>query len=132
MKVFGIEDPPVERFERFDIVGHQLNRHLVSHALTGTPGIIIDHITFPPGFVHRMHRHPYADQFMILLVGQLRVESAGAEARDARAGQMIVLQRNTWHEVLNPGSVDCACLHIFSGVDAVGEVGFEPHDGRQS
>ena len=64
MQCFEFDKTPVERFERFDIVGHQLNRHLVAQALTGTSGIIIDHITFPPGFVHKMHRHPHADQFM--------------------------------------------------------------------
>jgi len=132
MKSISFDDMPAERFERFDIVGHQINRHLVSNALTGTSGIIIDHITFPPGFIHRMHRHPHADQFMIPMVGQLRVESAGAEPLDVQPGQIMVLARNTWHEVINLGSQDCVCIHIFSGVETIGEIGFEPFDGRKS
>jgi quercetin dioxygenase-like cupin family protein len=130
MKNIGFLDVPAERFERYDIVGHQINRHLAGDALTGTPGI--DHITFPPGFIHKMHRHPYADQFMIPLTGQLRVESAGAEPREVKTGEIIVLPRNTWHEVLNLGSSDCACIHIFTGVDTIGEIGFEPYEGRKA
>ena len=132
MKSISFDSLPAERFERFDIVGHQVNRHLVSNALSGTSGIIIDHITFPPGFIHKMHRHPHADQFMIPLVGQLRIESAGLEPLDVKEGQIMVLPRNTWHEVLNLGSIDCACIHIFSGVQTIGEIGFEPFDGRMS
>lgn len=132
MESITFVDVPAERFERYDIVGHQINRHLVGHTLTGTPGIIIDHISFPPGFIHRMHRHPYADQFMIPLVGQLRVESAGAEPVEVKAGQIVVLPKNTWHEVLNLGSSDSACIHIFTGVDTIGEIGFEPYEGSKS
>ena len=129
MHCFDFDEMPVERFERFDIVGHQLNRHLVSQALTGTPGIIIDHITFPPGFVHKMHRHPHANQYMVPLSGKLLVESVGLAPTELGVGQIIVLQKNTWHEVKNLGSSDCMCIHIFSDVDTIGEIGFEPYEG---
>ena len=131
MKIIDFDDVPAERFQRFDIVSHQINRHLVSDALTGTSGLIIDHITFPPGFIHRMHRHPHADQFMIPLVGQLRVESAGAEPQDIQVGEILILPRNTWHEVSNLALVDCVCVHIFSGVNTIGEIGSEPYEGRK-
>jgi len=39
-------------FTRWDITGHQVNRHLLSKELTGTPDVVLDHLTFPPGFVH--------------------------------------------------------------------------------
>ena len=132
MQHFGFDEMPVERFERFDIVGHQLNRHLVAQALTGTSGIIIDHITFPPGFVHKMHRHPHADQFMVPLSGRLLVESVGLESTELGVGQIIVLPKNTWHEVKNTGETDCVCIHVFSNVDAIGEIGFEPYEGGAS
>ena len=132
MRCLDFDEVPVERFERFDIVGHQLNRHLVAQALTGTSGIIIDHITFPPGFIHRMHRHPHADQYMVPISGDLLVESVGAKPAELRVGQIIVLPKNTWHEVKNLGASDCVCIHIFSNVDAIGEIGFEPYERTAS
>jgi len=45
---------------------------------------------------------------------------------------MKSIPRNTWHEVLNLGSADCACIHIFTGVDTIGEIGFEPYEGRKA
>jgi hypothetical protein len=64
-----IEEIEQEVFNRWDITGHQVNRHLLSKALTGTDGVVLDQMTFPPGFVHHMHRHPYADMVIIPLRG---------------------------------------------------------------
>jgi hypothetical protein len=55
VKLLDIEEIEHEVFTRWDITGHQVNRHLLSRALTGTEGVVLDQMTFPPGFVHHMH-----------------------------------------------------------------------------
>jgi hypothetical protein len=49
VKLLEIEDIEHEVFTRWDITGHQFNRHLHSKALTGTEGVVLDQMTFPPG-----------------------------------------------------------------------------------
>ena len=69
VRLLDIGEIEQEVFTRWDITGHQVNRHLLSKALTGTDGVVLDQMTFPPGFVHHMHRHPFADMFIIPLSG---------------------------------------------------------------
>ena len=52
VKLLDIEEIEHEVFTRWDITGYQVNRHLLSKALTGTEGVVLDQMTFPPGFVH--------------------------------------------------------------------------------
>jgi hypothetical protein len=51
VRLLDIEQVEHEVFTRWDISGHQVNRHLLSKALTGTEGVVLDQMTFPPGFV---------------------------------------------------------------------------------
>lgn len=114
-----------ERFERWDIVGHQINRHVADADLTGTPAVVADVIEFPPGFVHRMHRHFHADQFMLPISGSVRFYGHPQNSFDVGAGQLLILPRQCWHEVRNESDEVCRVFHFFSGVGAVGEIGYE-------
>lgn len=128
VKVIDFAQTPKDVFTRWDIIGHQLNRHLVSNALTGTPDIVADFITFPPGFVHRMHRHPYADQFLLPLSGTVRFLGVPESVVDLSPGQLLVVPRNNWHEVRNLSDEDCTVFHVFTGVGKVEDIGFEPYE----
>jgi quercetin dioxygenase-like cupin family protein len=99
------DDVPKEVFTRWDITEHQVNQHLLNESLTGTPEIVADLLTFPPGFVHHMHRHPHADMIVVPLTGNLKFL----------------------------GDLDrTEVLHIFSGVGAVEDIGYEPHPNQFS
>jgi hypothetical protein len=62
-----------EILSRWDITGHQVNRHLLCKALTGTDDVVLDHLTFPPGFVHHMHRPPHAHTVVIPVSGVVQL-----------------------------------------------------------
>lgn len=128
VQVLDFAETPEHVFTRWDIVGHQLNRHLVSDALTGTPDIVADFITFPPGFVHRMHRHPHADQFMLPLSGTLRFVGVPGPEVELKPGQLLVVPRDNWHELRNVSDTACTAFHLFTGVAAVAHIGFEPYE----
>ena len=72
VQLLTFDDVPREVFTRWDITEHQVNQHLLNESLTGTPEIVADLLTFPPGFVHHMHRHPHADMIVVPLTGNLQ------------------------------------------------------------
>jgi quercetin dioxygenase-like cupin family protein len=126
VKLLEIDDTEAEELTRWDITGYQLNRHLLSKALTGTGQIVLDHMTFPPGFIHHMHRHPYADMVIIPLSGVLQFLSAPGSPVDVSPGQILVIPRGNWHEIRNVSAADSRVLHFFSGVGAIENIGYGP------
>jgi hypothetical protein len=48
VQLLDIGEIEQEVFTRWDITGHQVNRHLLGKALTGTDDVVLDHLTFPP------------------------------------------------------------------------------------
>jgi quercetin dioxygenase-like cupin family protein len=130
VKLLDIEKIEQEVFTRWDITGHQVNRHLVSKALTGTEGVVLDHLTFPPGFVHHMHRHPYADMVIIPLSGVVQFGAGSGSLIAVSPGQLLVIPRGNWHEISNVSAVDSQVLHFFSGVGSIDDIGYEPYKGH--
>jgi len=127
VKLLDIGQTEQEVFTRWDITGHQVNRHLLSKALTGTDSVVLDHLTFPPGFIHHMHRHPYADMFIIPLTGVVQFLGAPGSSVEVSPGHVLVIPRGNWHELRNVSSVDSEVLHFFSGVGAVEDIGYEAY-----
>jgi quercetin dioxygenase-like cupin family protein len=115
-------------FARWDITGHQVNRHLLSQELTGTPELVLDHITFPAGFIHHMHRHPRADIIVIPCSGSVQFVADSGEPVEVSPGHVLVIPRGNWHEVRNVGTVECQVLHFYSGVGSVDDIGYEAYD----
>src|SRR5271156_776485 len=127
VKLLDIEEIEHEVFTRWDITGHQVNRHLLSKALTGTEGVVLDQMTFPPGFVHHMHRHPYADMVIIPLSGVVQFLGGSGSPLEVSAGNVLVIPCGHWHEISNVSSVDCQVLHFFAGVGSVDDIGYQPY-----
>ena len=130
VKLLGIEEIEHEVFTRWDITGHQVNRHLLSKALTGTEGVVLDQITFPPGFVHHMHRHPHADMVIIPLSGVVQFLGVPGSPIEVSSGHVLVIPRGNWHEISNVGTVDSEVLHFFTGVGAVDDIGYEAYKNQ--
>jgi quercetin dioxygenase-like cupin family protein len=127
VRLLDIEKIEHEVFTRWDITGHQVNRHLLSKALTGTEGVVLDQMMFPPGFVHHMHRHPYADMVIIPLNGVVQFRGVPDSPIEVSPGQLLVIPRGNWHEVSNVGAVDSQVLHFFTGVGSIDDIGYEAY-----
>jgi quercetin dioxygenase-like cupin family protein len=132
VQLVTFEDVPKEIFTRWDITEHQVNQHLVSKSLTGTPEVVADLFTFPPGFIHHMHRHPYADMIVVPLTGTLQFVGEFARTIDTRSGQLLVIPRGNWHEFRNVSGQPSQVLHFFSGVGAIEDIGYEAHPDQFS
>ena len=130
VKLLDIEEIEHEVFTRWDITGYQVNRHLLSKVLTGTEGVVLDQMTFPPGFVHHMHRHPFADMVIIPLSGVVQFRGVPHSPIEVSTGHVLVIPRGNWHEISNVGTVDSQVLHFFTGVGAVDDIGYEAYKNQ--
>jgi quercetin dioxygenase-like cupin family protein len=130
VQLLDIGETEQEVFTRWDITGHQVNRHLLSKALTGTDDVVLDHLTFPPGFIHHMHRHPHADMVIIPVSGVVQFLGAPGSPVEVSPGHVLVIPRGNWHEISNVGTVDSQVLHFFAGVGSVDDIGYEAYRGQ--
>jgi quercetin dioxygenase-like cupin family protein len=130
VRLVDIGDTEQEIFAWWDITGHQVNRHVLSKALTGTDDVILDHLTFPPGFIHHMHRHPHADMVVIPLSGVVQFLGAPGSPVDVSPGQVLVIPHGNWHQISNVSGVESQILHLFAGVGSLADIGYEAHPGQ--
>ncbi|WP_067679667.1 cupin domain-containing protein [Nocardia miyunensis] len=131
VRLLDIDQTEQEVFTRWDITGDQVNRHLLSKALTGTDGVVLDHMTFPPGFVHRMHRHAYADMVVIPLSGTVQFLDAAGSPAEVSPGHLLLIPlipRGNWHELGNAGTVDSKVLHLSVEVGSVDGIGYDAYE----
>jgi quercetin dioxygenase-like cupin family protein len=131
-QLLTFDDVPKEVFTRWDITEHQVNQHLLNESLSGTPQIVADVLTLPPGFIHHMHRHPHADMIVVPLTGSLRFLGDLGRAEELEPGRLLVIPRDNWHEFRNVSGTTSTVLHIFSGVGGVEDIGYEPHPNQFS
>jgi quercetin dioxygenase-like cupin family protein len=129
-QILDIGEIEQEVFTRWDITGHQVSRHLLSKSLTGTDDVVLDHLTFPPGFVHHMHRHPHADMVVIPVRGSVQFLGAPGSPVEVSPGHVLVIPRGNWHEIRNVGTVESQILHLFAGVGSVDDIGYEAYPGQ--
>jgi quercetin dioxygenase-like cupin family protein len=130
VRLLDIEKAERDVLTRWDITGHQINRHLLSKALTDTD-VILDHITFPPGFTHHMHRHPDTDMVIIPLRGTVQFLCMPGDPVEASPGQVLVIPRGSWHEISNVTNADADVLHLFLGIGAIEDVGYQAYPAGQ-
>jgi quercetin dioxygenase-like cupin family protein len=132
MQILTFGDLPVEKLDRSDMTGTQDARHVLSATLSNTPDIVADHVVTPPAFIHHMHRHPHADQLIIVFSGRLTL-AAPDGARDVAEGQLAVVPRGEWHELRNVTDQTASSMVCFTGVGTAADAGYEeyarPGDG---
>jgi quercetin dioxygenase-like cupin family protein len=130
VQLLDIGETEQEVFTRWDITGHQVNRRLLSKALTGTDDVVLDHLTFPPGFIHHMHLHPHADMIVIPVSGSVQFLGAPGGPVEVSPGQVLVIPRGNWHQLSNVSGVESQILHMFSGVGSLADIGYEAYPGQ--
>ena len=77
-----------------------------SHLVFGTEDV-------PPGATINRHRHPGADEILLLQNGSARV-SLGDRTRDVHGGATVFIPANTWIAVTNNGTDAISCVFVFS------------------
>jgi quercetin dioxygenase-like cupin family protein len=79
-----------------------------SHLIFGTEDL-------PPGASIDRHRHPGADEIILLQNGRARV-SLGDRSREVHGGATVFIPANTWISVTNIGTEAINCVFVFSAL----------------
>jgi quercetin dioxygenase-like cupin family protein len=79
-----------------------------SHLVFGTEDL-------PPGAKIDRHRHPGADEILLLQNGRARV-SLGDRTREVHGGATVFIPANTWISVTNIGTDAVSCVFVFSAL----------------
>jgi quercetin dioxygenase-like cupin family protein len=79
-----------------------------SHLVFGTEDL-------PPGASIDRHRHPGADEIILLQNGRARV-SLGDRTREVHGGATVFIPANTWISVSNIGTEAISCVFVFSAL----------------
>jgi quercetin dioxygenase-like cupin family protein len=97
---------------------------LVDKASAGTEGLLLGWTVLPPGARHERHRHPNADEFLVVLTGGGRVfTDDGVEP--AAEGDVIFTERGHWHGFDNTGDEDVTLVWGWSGAGSLQDAGYE-------
>jgi quercetin dioxygenase-like cupin family protein len=69
----------------------------------------------PPGAKIDRHRHPGADEILLLQGGRARV-SLGDRTGEVHGGATVFIPANTWISVTNTGTDTIGCVFVFSAL----------------
>ena len=84
--------------------------------VTGTSRITAGVVTLEPGRGHVRHNHPGVEEILYVLEGEgIQMVDAGKEERQpVRAGTLIHIPADMYHETINTGSVPMKLLAVYS------------------
>lgn len=123
MRKISFDDVPESRMSREDLVGHQYIQHLINRDLTGSEMIALDLVRLPVGLEHKLHRHPLADQVMVVLEGEV-VAFDGEREVVVGKDSTIVFEAGEWHGV-RVTRLEARALNMFCGVGMAVAGGYE-------
>ena len=101
---------------------------LIDERSAGSRRLVVGRTVIPPGGRHDRHRHPHADEFLVVLRG--RGEIYTDEGREPAAdGDVVFTPRGHWHGFDNTGEEDALLLWGWSGAGSLEAAGYELPDG---
>jgi quercetin dioxygenase-like cupin family protein len=81
----------------------------------GSSQLVFGTEDLPPGTSIDRHRHPSADEIILLQNGHARV-SLGDRTREVHGGATVFIPANTWISVTNIGTEAIKCVFVFSAL----------------
>jgi len=79
----------------------------------GSAHLVFGTEDLPPGAKIDRHRHPGADEILLLQSGRARV-SVGDRTREVHGGATVFIPAGTWISVTNIGTDAIGCVFVFS------------------
>lgn len=121
--VVSVRELPLLETEATRIEGVKL-RLLLGEEI-GADQYWIAHTEFPPGTLHRLHRHPGRDQAIYVVSGELVQTGRDGPLRTLAAGDVVHVPAGTWHGLENRGAVPAFTLAIYGGTGSAEAAGYE-------
>lgn len=79
-------------------------RWLIDADATASDSLMVGRVTYSPGGVHELHKHPEADEFFFLIDGQGTHFGAGGEEIPVGPGEIAAMRADEWHGFRNEGA----------------------------
>lgn len=98
---------------------------LVDEATAGSRDLVLGWTVLPPGARHERHRHPNADEFLIVLSGNGLIYT-DSDDEPAIEGDVVFTRRGEWHGFNNTSDVDVTLVWGWSGAGSLEAAGYEP------
>ncbi len=97
---------------------------LIDAGEAGSDRLVVGRTVIPPGGRHDRHRHPNADEFLVVLAGRGRIYTdEGTEPSEA--GDVVFTPRGHWHGFDNTGNEDALLVWGWSGAGSLEAAGYE-------
>ena len=86
--------------------------------------LVVGRTVLRPGARHERHRHPHADEFLVVMTGRGEVYTdTGREPSEA--GDVLFTPRGHWHGFDNTGEDDVLLIWGWSGASSLAAAGYE-------
>jgi quercetin dioxygenase-like cupin family protein len=79
-------------------------RWLIDAEATASDSLMVGRVTYSPGGVHELHKHPDADEFFFLVDGRGTHFGAVDEEIPVAAGEIAAMPADEWHGFRNEGA----------------------------
>ncbi|MEV8635691.1 cupin domain-containing protein [Streptosporangium sp. NPDC051023] len=106
-RVVGVNDVPANRRRGADL------RTLLSPATVGTGCGFSGTVLLEPGEVITEHYHPYSEEFIHVVQGELRVD-LGEQRQTVRADQAVFVPKNARHRIVNESDAPVRVVFFLS------------------
>ena len=97
-------------FVDLEAVARDLGPPPARACLVGTPRLRVVLLRWPPGFVSRPHRHPWAEEIFIVLDGRAVFEIGDEPAREVGPGELVLALRDVRHAIRVPAGEPATIL----------------------
>jgi quercetin dioxygenase-like cupin family protein len=97
---------------------------LVSREETGTRGVVMNVVDFPPQTAHEVHRHDNSPEICYIESGSGLLTSDRAPVR-IRGGEVAVFEAGEWHGFYNDTDEIAKMVTFWAGVDRYSDLGYE-------
>jgi quercetin dioxygenase-like cupin family protein len=102
---------------------------LIDERSAASRGLVVGRTVMPPGARHERHRHPHADEFLVVLRGRGEIYTDHGR-EPAGAGDVVFTPRGHWHGFDNTGGEDALLFWGWSGAGSLAAAGYELPDER--
>ena len=120
-----IEDVPLEQGLREDEGWIDMQvQFLIDAARAGSKNLVVGRTVLPPGARHERHRHPNADEFLVVLRGSGEIYTDEGE-QPAGEGDVVFTPRGHWHGFNNTSAEEVLLFWGWSGAGSLEAAGYE-------
>lgn len=97
---------------------------LIDQKSAGSDKLVVGYTVLLPGARHEKHRHPNADEFLVVMKGNGFIYTDGDD-EPSGAGDVVFTPRGHWHGFNNTSKEDVVLVWGWSGAGSLEAAGYE-------